>query len=306
MTLAGYILGFPADTPERSGATSRSSRRSCRSTSRVLLPDPAAGLGGPQGPVAERGLDGSRPEHLRRRARLHRASADEQARSGNIYRERLELYYTPEHMRTLLRRAAANGLFHLAVSRPDPLTFAAPRAGEGSTRYIPACYGANTGTIGVPECRSRRSGVLPALACETACEADPCPGDLLIWRLSFDSSGASAGSRGDIPYMDQALTPVCDDETRCSTCSRTTTPLARRSPMRTRSSSSPAPTALRGPKPPREAEALPLIDARQDARGPRHVAAVLVAEGVDHQRLLASDAQKEQRAKLIRPAGSAI
>ena len=32
MTLAGYILGFPADTPERSGATSRSSRKSCRST----------------------------------------------------------------------------------------------------------------------------------------------------------------------------------------------------------------------------------------------------------------------------------
>ena len=31
-----------------------------------------------------------------------------------------------------------------------------------------------------------------------------------------------------------------------------------------------------------EAEALRLIDARQDARGPRHVAAVLVAEGVDH------------------------
>jgi hypothetical protein len=32
-----------------------------------------------------------------------------------------------------------------------------------------------------------------------------------------------------------------------------------------------------------------------DARAPGHVAAVLVAEGVDHQRLLAADAQKEQR-----------
>ena len=31
-----------------------------------------------------------------------------------------------------------------------------------------------------------------------------------------------------------------------------------------------------------EAEALRLIEPRQDARGPRHVAAVLVAEGVDH------------------------
>ena len=34
ITLAGYILGFPADTPrDRSGATSRSSSASCRSTS---------------------------------------------------------------------------------------------------------------------------------------------------------------------------------------------------------------------------------------------------------------------------------
>ena len=32
ITYAGYILGFPADTKDRSCATSRSSRRSCRST----------------------------------------------------------------------------------------------------------------------------------------------------------------------------------------------------------------------------------------------------------------------------------
>ena len=33
LTYAGYILGFPGDTPESIRATSRSSRRSCRSTS---------------------------------------------------------------------------------------------------------------------------------------------------------------------------------------------------------------------------------------------------------------------------------
>ena len=32
ITYAGYILGFPNDTPDRSGTISRSSRRSCRST----------------------------------------------------------------------------------------------------------------------------------------------------------------------------------------------------------------------------------------------------------------------------------
>ena len=31
MTLAGYILGFPADTPDSSAATSPSSSASCRS-----------------------------------------------------------------------------------------------------------------------------------------------------------------------------------------------------------------------------------------------------------------------------------
>src|SRR5262249_29760940 len=67
--------------------------------------------------------------------------------------------------------------------------------------------------------------------------------------------------------------------------------------MRIRSTSSPTPTKPRGPKPTREAGAMPLIDPRQDPRGPRHVAAVLVAEGFGHQRLLAPDAKKEQRSE---------
>src|SRR5262249_26077516 len=39
----------------------------------------------------------------------------------------------------------------------------------------------------------------------------------------------------------------------------------------------------------------PLIEPGQDARGAGHVAAVIVAKDLDHQRLLAPDAQEEQR-----------
>ena len=42
----------------------------------VLLPDAAAGLGGPQEAAHARGADGPRHEQIRPRARLHRASAD--------------------------------------------------------------------------------------------------------------------------------------------------------------------------------------------------------------------------------------
>src|SRR5262245_51105378 len=74
-------------------------------------------------------------------------------------------------------------------------------------------------------------------------------------------------------------------------------PLAKPSRMRTRSSNSPAPSKPRRQKPTREAHSRggSLIDAGQEPPAPGHVAAVLVAEGLDHQRLLAADAQKEQR-----------
>ena len=49
---------------------------------RVLLPDAAARLGGSSGPVEEGRRDGPRPQHLRRRACLHRPSEDEQGRNG--------------------------------------------------------------------------------------------------------------------------------------------------------------------------------------------------------------------------------
>ena len=73
MTWAGYILGFPTDTPE-------SIARDIETIKRELPIDilefffltPAAGLGGPQGPSSQGGAHGSGHEQLRSRACLRR------------------------------------------------------------------------------------------------------------------------------------------------------------------------------------------------------------------------------------------
>ena len=54
ITLAGYILGFPADTPEIDQARHRDhSARAAARHHRVLLPDAAAGFGGSSGALEE-------------------------------------------------------------------------------------------------------------------------------------------------------------------------------------------------------------------------------------------------------------
>ena len=83
ITLAGYILGFPADTPETHQARHRDhSGGAAARHHRVLLPDAAAGLGGSSDSLEEGRRDGPGPQQIRRRARLHRPSQDEQGRSG--------------------------------------------------------------------------------------------------------------------------------------------------------------------------------------------------------------------------------
>ena len=83
ITLAGYILGFPVghagDDPARHRDHPERAAARCH---RVLLPDAAARLGGPPGPVEEGRRDGPRPQQLRRRACLHRTSEDEQGGVG--------------------------------------------------------------------------------------------------------------------------------------------------------------------------------------------------------------------------------
>ena len=72
---AGYILGFPGDTPEsiRRDISHHPARAPARHA-RVQHPHPAARLRGPQGAVGEGRRHGRRPQQIRPRARRHRSS----------------------------------------------------------------------------------------------------------------------------------------------------------------------------------------------------------------------------------------
>ncbi len=78
ITLAGYILGFPADTPELDPPRYRHyAERTANRHIRVLLPHTAAGFrGSPEALAAMRG-NGPGLEQIRRRTCLHCASEDE-------------------------------------------------------------------------------------------------------------------------------------------------------------------------------------------------------------------------------------
>jgi hypothetical protein len=111
ITLAGYILGFPADTPD-------SIRRDIAIIQRELPLDvieffcltPLPGSEDHQilwkkGVPMEPELNAYDVEHVCT-AHANMSKAEWEA----IYREAWSLYYTPEHMKTLLRRAAATGV----------------------------------------------------------------------------------------------------------------------------------------------------------------------------------------------------
>ncbi|MFO1061143.1 MAG: radical SAM protein [Dongiaceae bacterium] len=111
MTLAGYILGFPADTPE-------TIRRDIEIIKRELPVDlveffcltPLPGSEDHRtlwrsGAALDPDLNRYDVEHVcTDHPRMSRAEWEA------IYREAWSLYYTPEHMHTLLRRAARTGL----------------------------------------------------------------------------------------------------------------------------------------------------------------------------------------------------
>jgi hypothetical protein len=111
ITLAGYILGFPADTPD-------SIRRDIAIIQRELPLDvieffcltPLPGSEDHQilwrkGVPMEAELNAYDVEHVCT-AHANMTKAEWEA----IYREAWSLYYTPEHMKTLMRRAAATGV----------------------------------------------------------------------------------------------------------------------------------------------------------------------------------------------------
>jgi len=117
ITLAGYILGFPGDTPD-------SIRRDIAIIQRELPLDvieffcltPLPGSEDHQilwkkGVPMEPELNAYDVEHVCT-AHAKMSKAEWEA----IYREAWSLYYTPEHMKTLLRRAPMGSLLKLLVS----------------------------------------------------------------------------------------------------------------------------------------------------------------------------------------------
>ena len=133
ITCAGYIIGFPGDTKELIAARHRDHQaRAAARHPRVLLPDAAAGLGGPPGAARQTGvwMDPDLNKYdLNHRVTHHPKMSD--AEWEEAYRAAWEAFYTPEHMRTILRRAAANKLGRPSTTLSTILWFKLVIAFEG-------------------------------------------------------------------------------------------------------------------------------------------------------------------------------
>jgi hypothetical protein len=209
ITLAGYILGFPADTPD-------SIRRDIAIIQRELPLDvieffcltPLPGSEDHQilwkkGVPMEPELNAYDVEHVcTAHAKMSKAEWE------GIYREAWSLYYTPEHMNTLLRRAAATGvpmgsLLKLLVSfatmvrleNVHPLQSGVLRLKHPSERRP-----------GLP--RERVWVFWPRFVWETLYKHVILAGVIARLFVSKISIGCDPHSRA---YMDRALAPVGDD-----------------------------------------------------------------------------------------------
>jgi hypothetical protein len=210
MTLAGYILGFPADTPE-------SIRRDIAIVQKELPLDvleffcltPLPGSEDHQilwknGIEMDPDLNNYDTEHACT-AHAKMSKAEWEA----IYHEAWSLYYTPAHMKTLMRRTAATGgplvslvklLFTFAttdrVEKVHPLQSGIIRLKRRSERRP-----------GLP--RESRWAFWPRFAWETFYKHAIMAGTigrLLVWKMAIAHDPAAS------TYMDQALTPVRDDD----------------------------------------------------------------------------------------------
>jgi radical SAM superfamily enzyme YgiQ (UPF0313 family) len=209
LTIAGYILGFPADTPE----TIRRDIAIIKDELPIDLLEffcltPLPGSEDHQtlwknGVAMEPDLNKYDVEHV---CTAH--SKMSQKEWQEIYHEAWQLYYTPEHMKTLMRRAAATGVpignlakYLLTFSTTDRLEKVHPLQG---------------GIFRLKHPSERRPGLSrespwlfwPRFAWETLVKHTVLAGAigwLLVWQTIV------ANSPGAHKYMDQALTPVSDD-----------------------------------------------------------------------------------------------
>jgi radical SAM superfamily enzyme YgiQ (UPF0313 family) len=210
ITFAGYILGFPADTPE-------TIRRDIEIIKNELPIDlleffcltPLPGSEDHQvlwknGVVMDPDLNKYDTEHA---CSPHPRMSKQEWQ--DIYREAWSLYYTPEHMKTLLRRAAASGVpigniakYLLTFSTTDRLEHVHPLQG---------------GILRLKHPSERRPGFArehawifwPRFAWDTLRKHAILAGTigrLLVWATAIARDPQARA------YMDQALTPVGDDE----------------------------------------------------------------------------------------------
>jgi radical SAM superfamily enzyme YgiQ (UPF0313 family) len=209
LTIAGYILGFPADTPE----TIRRDIAIIKDELPIDLLEffcltPLPGSEDHQtlwknGIAMEPDLNKYDVEHV---CTAHSKMSKKEWQ--DIYHEAWQLYYTPEHMKTLLRRAAATGVpignlakYLLTFSTTDRLEKVHPLQG---------------GILRLKHPSERRPGwprenpwlFWPRFTWETFAKhviLAGAIGRLLIWQTVI-TYGPGARS-----YMDPALTPVSDD-----------------------------------------------------------------------------------------------
>ena len=210
LTIAGYILGFPADTPE-------TIKRDIAIIKEELPIDlleffcltPLPGSEDHQtlwknGVAMDSDLNRYDVEHV---CTAHSKMSMNEWQ--DIYHEAWSLYYTPEHMKTLLRRAAATGVpignlakYLLTFSTTDRLENVHPLQG---------------GIFRLKHPSERRPGLSrenpwffwPRFGWETFVKHMIITGAivrLLIWQTAIMYS---PGARN---YMDQALAPVSDNE----------------------------------------------------------------------------------------------
>ena len=210
ITLAGYILGFPADTPE-------SIRRDIAIIQKELPLDiveffcltPLPGSEDHQilwnkGIPMDQDLNTYDVEHVCT-AHAKMSKAEWEA----IYREAWSLFYTPAHLKTLMRRAAATGVPMGSLVKVL-VSFA-------TTVRLENVHPLQSGILRLKDRSERRPG-LPResvwlfwtrFAWQTLYKHTillAMIARLLIWKTAI------ARDPGASDYMDQALAPVGDDD----------------------------------------------------------------------------------------------
>ncbi|MFS8146827.1 B12-binding domain-containing radical SAM protein [Rhizobium sp. BR 249] len=210
MTLAGYILGFPADTPE-------SIRRDIAIIQEELPLDvieffiltPLPGSEDHQvlwkkGVEMNGDLNIYDVEHV---CTAHPKMSKQEWE--DIYHEAWSLYYSPAHMKTLLRRAVATGV-PLARLVKVLVSFATTVPLENVHPLQSGLLRLKTPSERRPELpREHPLLFWPRFAWETVRKHASLAGTIIGLTISAFLISRDAKTK---TYMDQALTPVADDE----------------------------------------------------------------------------------------------